>query len=205
MANFLAKLFGTKYDRDLKMLNPIKDAVLEAWEDIKKLSNDELRGKTLEFKELIREAIKDSENQIAAIKQELNDNYDMEIGRKQELYKEMESLEKESYEKTQAVLDDILPEAFAVMKETARRFKENEYVEVTATQMDMDIAAYRECVEVENGIARYRTEWSAGGNMIQWDMCHFDVQLMGGAVLKEKSRKWRPVKERRWWPHCPSI
>ena len=185
MANFLAKLFGTKYDRDLKMLNPIKDAVLEAWEDIKKLSNDELRGKTLEFKKMIREAIKDSENQIAAIKQELNDNYDMEIGRKQELYKEMESLEKESYEKTQAVLDDILPEAFAVMKETARRFKENEYVEVTATQMDMDIAAYRECVEVENGIARYRTEWSAGGNMILWDMCHFDVQLMGGAVLHQ--------------------
>ena len=185
MANFLAKLFGTKADRDLKQLNPIKDSILEAYEDIKKLTNDELRAKTLEFKDIIREAVKEDEDRIAEIKLELNDNYDMPIAHKEELYKEMEHLEKNSYKKTQEVLDDILPEAFAVMKETARRFKDNEIVEVTATQRDMDLAATRDCVEIVDGKARYHNAWMAGGNMIKWDMCHFDVQLIGGVVLHQ--------------------
>ncbi len=185
MANFLTKLFGTKYDRDLKALEPIKDAVLEAWQDVQKLSNDELRAKTIEFREIIHNEIHEEEARLAEIRQEIDENYDMELDRKQHLYGEIDQLDKKIYKKTQSVLDDILPEAFAVMKETARRFKENDVVEVTATQMDMDIAAYRDCVEIVDGKALYHNTWSAGGNMIKWDMCHFDVQLMGGAVLHQ--------------------
>ena len=166
-------------------MGPIKDLVLEAYETIKNLSNDELRGKTDEFKQLIHEAVKDDEARIAEIKKELDENYGMEISEKEKLYKEMENLEKESYDRTQKVLDQILPEAFAVMKETARRFKDNETVVVTANQHDRDLAARRECVTVEGDKAIYQHTWSAGGNMITWDMCHYDVQLIGGTVLHQ--------------------
>ena len=119
MANFLTKLFGTKSDRDLKQLVPIKDLVLEAYETIKNLSNDELRAKTDEFKQLIHEAVKDDEARIAEIKHTLDTNYGMPVAEKEQLYKEMEKLEKESYDRTQKVLDEILPEAFAVMRPPA--------------------------------------------------------------------------------------
>src|SRR5574344_472154 len=185
MANFLAKLFGTKSDRDLKQLGPIKDNVLAAYEVIKDLTNDELREKTVEFKNIIHESIEPSERRIAEIKRELDENFKMEISEKESLYKEMERLEKESYKTTEEVLNSILPEAFAVMKETARRFKENEIVEVTATQMDRDIAAYRDCIEIVGDKALYHNSWTAGGNLIKWDMCHYDVQLIGGTVLHQ--------------------
>ena len=185
MANFLAKLFGTKYDRDLKALKPIAAYVAEAFADVQKLSNDELRGKTAQFREVIHQAIKEDEDRINEIKQSLEEHYDMPVSEKESLYKEMEHLEKKSYDTTQKVLDDLLPEAFAVMKETARRFKENETIEVTATDLDREIAAYRECVTIEGDKAIYQTSWMAGGNLIRWDMCHFDVQLMGGAVLHQ--------------------
>ena len=185
MANFLAKLFGTKYDRDLKALRPVVEHVAEAYADIQKLSNDELRGKTIQFRDIIHQTIREDEERIADIKKTLEEHYEMPVNEKEELYKEIEHLEKKSYETTQKVLDDILPEAFAVMKETARRFKENETIEVTATDLDREIAAYRECVTIEGDKAIYQTSWMAGGNMIKWDMCHFDVQLMGGAVLHQ--------------------
>ncbi|MBQ7550279.1 MAG: hypothetical protein IJT04_01965 [Bacteroidales bacterium] len=185
MANFLTKIFGTKSDRDLKHLEPIKDKVLEAYETIKNLSNDGLRAKTVEFKEIIHEAVKEDETRISEIKKQLDENYSMEVSEKESLYKEMEHLEKKAYDKTQEVLDEILPEAFAVMKETARRFKDNEIVEVTATQMDRDIAARRNCIEINGDKALYHNTWSAGGNMIKWDMCHYDVQLIGGTVLHQ--------------------
>ena len=183
--SFLGKLFGTKADRDLKELKPYLERTLAAYETIKDLSNDELRHKTVEFKQYIAETIKEEEDRIAEIKDYLDKNYDMPIHEKEDFYKELEQLEKRSYKKTQEVLDEILPQAFAVMKETARRFKENEIVEVTATQMDRDIAAYRDCIDIVDDKARYHNTWSAGGNMIKWDMCHYDVQLIGGTVLHQ--------------------
>ncbi|MCQ2264113.1 MAG: SEC-C domain-containing protein, partial [Bacteroidales bacterium] len=144
-----------------------------------------LRGKTLEFRAMIHEVVADKEARIAEIKQTLEEHYEMEVSEKETLYKEVEHLEKEVYDDTQTVLDDILPEAFAVMKETARRFKDNETVEVTATDLDREIAARRECVTIDGDKAIYQTSWMAGGNMVKWDMCHFDVQLMGGAVLHQ--------------------
>ncbi|MBQ7489312.1 MAG: preprotein translocase subunit SecA [Bacteroidales bacterium] len=185
MANFLSKLFGTKADRDLKELKPYLNKALEAYEVIKNLTNDELRHKTVEFRELIADTVREEEDRIKEIKDYLDANYDIPISEKEDFYKEVEHLEKQSYKKTQEVLDHILPEAFAVMKETARRFKENEIVEVTATQMDRDIAAYRESVEIVGDKALYHNSWLAGGNMIKWDMCHYDVQLIGGTVLHQ--------------------
>ncbi|MBR4218981.1 MAG: preprotein translocase subunit SecA, partial [Bacteroidales bacterium] len=162
MANFLSKLFGTKASRDMKELEPIKDSILEAYESIKTLSNDELRAKTQEFRQLIHDTIKEEEDRITEIRTHLENNYDMDVAEKEDLYKELEHLEKKAYDKTQKVLDQILPEAFSVMKETARRFKDNEVVEVTATQMDRDIAAYRDCIEIVGDKARYHNSWSAG-------------------------------------------
>ena len=185
MANFLSKLFGTKAERDLKELNPLLQNTLVAYEDIKQLTNDELRGKTVEFKVKIAEYIREEEERINEIKDYLDANYDLNIAEKEDLYRELENLEKKSYKKTQEILEEILPEAFSVMKETARRFKENEYVEVTATDMDRDIAAYRECIEITGDKAKYHNSWMAGGNMITWDMCHYDVQLIGGIVLHQ--------------------
>jgi len=185
MANFLTKLFGSKADRDYKELKPFLEKTLEAEKKITLLTNDELRSKTIEFRKKIKEAVRIEEERIAEIKSYLDTNYDLDIEEKQHLYKEIDVLEKKEYEKTQELLNDILPEAFSVMKETGRRFKENDYVEVTATEMDRNIAAYRECVDISGDKARFASAWSAGGNIIKWDMCHYDVQIIGGTVLHQ--------------------
>ena len=185
MANFLTKLFGTKADRDMKELKPKLNRALEAYETIKDLSTDELRHKTVEFREKIRTATEVEETRLAEIREYLDNNYDLPIEEKQDLYKEVEKLEDKVYSTTQDVLNEILPEAFSVMKEAARRFKDNEIIEVTATDLDRDLAATHDGIEIDGDIARYRNTWSAGGNMITWDMCHYDVQLIGGIVLHE--------------------
>ena len=115
----------------------------------------------------------------------MDTRYDIDVEEAELLYKELESLEKKAYDKTQDMLDEILPEAYAVIKETARRFKENDQVVVTATEMDRDIAAYRETVQIEGDKAIYSSTWSVGGNMLKWDMCHYDVQIIGGIVLHQ--------------------
>ena len=185
MANFLTKLFGTKADRDMKELKPKLNRALEAYETIKDLSTDDLRHKTVEFREKIRKATEVEENRLTEIRDYLDNNYDLPIEEKQDLYKEVEKLEDKVYNTTQDVLNEILPEAFSVMKEAARRFKDNEIIEVTATDLDRDLAATHDGIEIDGDIARYRNTWSAGGNMITWDMCHYDVQLIGGIVLHE--------------------
>jgi preprotein translocase subunit SecA len=141
--------------------------------------------KTIEFKEIISENIKEEEARIAEIQAYIDANYDMDVQEKQAFYKEIDTLEKKAYNKTQEVLNEILPEAFSVMKETARRFKEHETIEVTASELDRNIAAYRDCVEIKGDKAIYHNKWTAGGNLIKWDMCHYDVQLIGGIVLHQ--------------------
>jgi preprotein translocase subunit SecA len=185
MANFLTKLFGSKADRDNKELKPFLDKTLAVYESIKDLTNDQLRSKTIEFRAKIAQAIQTEESRISEIKAYLDTHYDIDIEEKENLYKEMESLEKKTYQITQEVLDEILPEAYSVVKETAKRFKENDVVEVTATEMDRDIAAYRACVDIKDNKAYYNSSWSAGGNVIKWDMCHYDVQIIGGTVLHQ--------------------
>ncbi|MDP4289839.1 MAG: preprotein translocase subunit SecA [Bacteroidota bacterium] len=183
--NLLSKLFGTKAEKDLKELKPILNSALEAYPAISKLSNDELRAKTDEFKEIIRERIKEEEDEIKRIKDRIEEEYDMDVEEKESLYATIERLEKESYAKTQTVLNEIMPEAFSVMKETALRFKDNEIVEVTATEFDRMLATKRANIEIVGDKARYHNKWVAGGNLITWDMCHYDVQLIGGIVLHQ--------------------
>jgi len=177
-------MLGNKSQRDIRTIDPLVHKAIAAFEIITQLSNDELRAKTLEFKEKIREHISGKENEILELKSRIN-NEEVEIEETENLYTELDRLEKESYELTQEILREILPEAFAVVKDTARRFFENEYVEVTATQSDRDLAAHRDSVVISGDKARFSNSWMAGGNRIKWDMVHYDCQLIGGVVLHE--------------------
>jgi len=184
MLDFMKKMLGNKSQRDIKTINPLVDKSLEAYEAVKRLSNDELREKTLEFRRKIKEFLSGKEKEIEELKARLNSE-DINIDEKEKLYSDLDRLEKESYELSQEVLIEILPEAFAVVKDTARRFVENEFVEVTATQFDRDLAAKKSSVEIVDDKARYSNSWMAGGNRIKWDMIHYDCQLIGGVVLHE--------------------
>ena len=184
MFDFFKKMLGNKSQRDIREINPLVDKALEAYEEVKILSNDELRARTIDFKRRISEYLAGKQKEIAELKEQINSD-ELEIDEKEKLYGVLDRLEKESYELTQEILHEILPEAFAVMKDTARRFFENEFVEVTATQADRDLAAKKASVEIEGDIARFRNSWTAGGNMITWDMVHYDCQLIGGVVLHE--------------------
>ncbi|MDD4847327.1 MAG: preprotein translocase subunit SecA [Bacteroidales bacterium] len=181
MANFFKSLFGTKSDRDVKALQPYVEKITAVYPAIKALSNDALRAKTLEFKQKIADGIAAEEEEIATLKASLS-NYDEALDR-EKIWHKIDKLEKDSYDKTQEVLLGILPEAFAVMKETARRFTENEWTEVTATEMDKSLAAHCEDVVINGDKALYHNSWIAGGSRILWNMVHYDVQLMGGVVL----------------------
>ena len=179
----LQKLFGDKSTRDIKEINPIVHKIKEAYEIISKLSNDELRHKTQEFKARITDGISEEESRIKEIKAMIETEED--IMEREKLWEQVDKLEKESYRKSQEILDEILPEAFAVMKETARRFKENPEVVVTATDFDRELAEKKENVVIQGDKAHYKNHWLAGGNILTWDMVHYDVQLIGGIVLHE--------------------
>jgi len=187
MANFLSKLFGTKADRDLKEVQPYLNAIQKVYPAIQQLSNDQLRAKTNEFKEKIRATVEAEETELATLRERVENEYDMPVEEKEGIYKRIDKLEKESYDKTQEVLNALLPEAFSVVKETARRFAENAEVVVTATDHDRALAVKRDNVNIvaseEGDKAVYKNSWMAGGNLITWDMVHYDVQLIGGAVL----------------------
>ncbi len=185
MAKFLEKILGSKSDRDIKSITPVQKKIFAVYDTIHSLSNDELRAKTDEFKKKIHEAIANEEKQIAEIKDQINQNSDLDDEQKEKMWKNIDDLEKQAYDKSQDVLNDILPEAFSVMKETARRFKENSIVEVTANDFDRELASKKEHINIVSGKAQYKNQWMAGGNLITWDMVHYDVQLIGGIVLHQ--------------------
>ena len=185
MVKFLQRFLGNKSQRDIKSLNPILQQTLSAYEEIKELSNDELRAKTSEFKNRISQEIGEEEKQIESLRKRINEEHDMDVEEKEALWKEIDELENAGYQKTQNVLDQILPEAFSVIKETARRFRDNEVIEATATEFDRELASVRPHVTVHGDKVQYKNEWEAGGNMIRWDMVHYDVQLIGGVVLHQ--------------------
>ena len=177
------KIFGTKAERDLKQLRPMLDKVLAAYETIDKLDDDQLRAKCDELKAKIQEAIAADEKRIAAIKLEIET--DIPLDKKEKLATESDKLVKKVDETIETVLNEILPEAFAIMKSTARRFKENDLIRVKATQFDRDLSATKEFVSIEGDYAVWQNHWMAGGNEITWDMVHYDVQLIGGIVLHQ--------------------
>lgn len=185
MANFLTKLFGSKSQRDLKELNPILSKCLEAYDQVTKLSNDELRAKTVEFKNLIKQTVASEQSQLDSLQQRIENEFEMSIDEKQKIYTQIEDLEKKIYDKTQSVLDKILPQAFAVVKETAKRFTENEKVEVTATEYDKYLSTIKDNVNISGDKAYFDKVWIAGGTPMEWNMVHYDVQLIGGTVLHQ--------------------
>lgn len=185
MANFFTKFFGTKSQRDLKQLNPILQKCLAAYDEVQKLTNDELRAKTIEFKGKIRTAVANEQKQVDELKARIEQEFDMAVEEKQRIYTQIEELEKKIYDKTQSVLDELLPQAFAVVKETAKRFTDNEKVEVTASEYDKYLASIKDNVNIVGDKAYYDNSWIAGGTMIKWNMVHYDVQLIGGTVLHQ--------------------
>ena len=183
LANIIGKLFGTKADRDMKQVKPILDKILAAYDSIDTLSNDELRARSAGLKERLREVEAPFEARIAEIKQALEG--DIPVSEKEKLATESDKLVKDEDEAIEKCLDEILPEAFAIMKSTARRFAQNEFIEVTATQFDRDLSINHDFVHIEGDTAVWQNHWVAGGNEITWDMVHYNVQLIGGTVLHQ--------------------
>ena len=177
------KIFGTKADRDMKALRPMLDKVLSAYDSIDKLSDDELRAKCQGLKDKIKAAIANDEARIAEIRAELEK--DIPLSQKESLATESDKLVKKVDETIEGVLDEILPEAFAIMKSTARRFKENPVIRVKATDFDRTLSTTKEFVTIEGDDALWQNHWMAGGNEVTWDMVHYDVQLIGGIVLHQ--------------------
>ena len=185
MLNFISKLFGSKSERDVKVLLPIVEKVKAEFAKLGNISNDELRAKTAAFKQTIAEGLADIDGQIAEIKDRTENNPDLDVSEKVELYTQLDKLEKDRNKELEVILMRILPEAFAVVKESAKRFKENKTIEVTATQFDRDLAARKANVVIKGDKALHHNSWLAAGNEVTWDMVHYDVQLIGGLVLHQ--------------------
>jgi len=191
----ITKLFGNKAQKDLRAIQPYVDKVKAAYESIDKLSHDELRARSFALMDQLQEAVADKKARIAELKASIEGT---PIDKREKIYNEVDKLEKEIKDQYEEVLNEILPEAYAIVKSTARRFAQNETIEVTATQMDRDLAAdprfdfveivskgQSDQVPSTKDIAVYHNHWMAGGNEIKWDMIHYDVQLFGGVVLHQ--------------------
>ena len=177
-------VFGDKSAKDIKVIMPIIDKIKVAEKNISKLSNDGLRAKTEEFKQIIKDATSSQSNEIEKLREEANSE-NISIHEKEDIYLKIDQLEDEAYEISEKVLVDILPEAFAVVKETAKRFTENEKVEVNATPFDREISGNRAHIELVDDKAIWNNSWDANGEIVTWAMIHYDVQLIGGTVLHQ--------------------
>ncbi|MGM9781147.1 MAG: preprotein translocase subunit SecA [Candidatus Cryptobacteroides sp.] len=182
-ASVIGKLFGSKSERDYKSVKPILDKILAVYPQIDALSHDELRERSAALKQQLREVEEPFEQRIAQIREELSK--DIPVSEKEKLSGESDKLVKEEDEAIEKCLDSILPEAFAIVKSTARRFKENPELVVKATPFDRNISVDHDFVRIEGDNAVWTNRWKAGGNEIQWDMVHYDVQLIGGIALHQ--------------------
>ncbi len=179
----IKKVFGTKYERDVKQYEPLVEATNEYFESYRDLSNDELRNKTLEFRERIADHLSGIDEEIRQAEAESEAVED--FNEKEALYDEIDGLIKERDKQLEVILKEMLPEAFAVVKETARRFLEHDTIPVTATDHDRDMAARNSYVSIDGDKALWKNSWKAAGGDIQWNMVHYDVQLIGGMVLHD--------------------
>lgn len=181
MFDFIKKIFGTKYDRDLKSYEGLITQINQHFTEYQSLSNDALRNKTIEFKARIAEHLSGIDQDIENLQNQALESHDMH--QKEELFDAIDQLKKDRNTHLEDILMSILPEAFAVVKETARRFTEKEELVVTATPHDMDLAAAKSYVSMEGEKAVWKNTWTAAGGEIKWSMVHYDVQLIGGIVL----------------------
>ena len=181
--NSVIKLFvGDKQQKDLKILQPVVDDVNKFETAVSKLSNDALRAKTTEFKTRIKTATKEFDETVAALEEEA---IKAGIDRQEDIYAEIDTLKDEAYTVSEATLLEIMPEAFAVVKETAKRFVESTEIEVTATPFDRELSGERDHITLEGDKAFWANSWDAAGKPVTWDMIHYDVQLIGGSVLHQ--------------------
>jgi len=183
MLKFLSKLFGSKSERDIKAIMPIVNKIKEEYDKLSGLTHDELRAKTQEFKQRISTYLQEIDNEINDLKNTAESTEDME--EKTSIYDKIDKLTKDRDKKLEEILLEILPEAFAVVKDTARRFTENKEVEVTATEFDRDLAARKPNVTINGDKAVWQNTWNAAGTEVTWNMIHYDVQLIGGIVLHQ--------------------
>jgi preprotein translocase subunit SecA len=184
--NTIAKVFGSKSERDLKTIYPIVTEINQAYEKLRDLSHDELRGKTAEFKMTIAEHLKGIDAEIAEVKTAAEAEKDLHA--KEDLFRNVDKLKKQRDEQLEEILKQILPEAFAVVKETARRLSEDKELVVTATEFDKTLATNRRIkkpVRIEGDKAIWSNSWEAAGSLVTWNMIHYDVQLIGGIVLHQ--------------------
>lgn len=185
ITNTLKKIFGDKSDKDIKVSMPLVNKSNEIFATLQNITNDELRAKTAALKAKIKEATQASEEEIEALNKQVADNPQMEIHEKEAIFKQVDNITKKIDEIIESVLLEILPEAFAIVKETASRFKNNESLTVTATDFDRDLAAIRGSIDIEGDKAIWHNKWLAAGAEITWDMVHYDVQLIGGIALHQ--------------------
>ncbi len=182
LSSIIKLFFGSKADKDRKQIEPYVQKIKDIYPSIEKLTNDELRAHSAALMKQIADFIAEDEAHIVEQKAKL-ELAETTLSEKEKISKDIETTKKRIDDKIEQKLDEILPEAFAIMKDTARRFTENEVVEVTATQFDRNLAASKDFVTIEGDKAIYATHWTAGGNDLKWEMIHYDVQLFGGVVL----------------------
>ncbi|WP_462247589.1 preprotein translocase subunit SecA [Ekhidna sp.] len=180
-----AKIFGTKTEKDLKELTPYVGLINAEFDKLKSITDDELRGKTEELKGIIKDRLKEIDDEIAALHKQVEDDTSLDVHQKEDIFGQIDKLESDRDVELEKVLMDILPVGFAVVKETARRFAENEKIVVQATQHDKEIAARKNNVEISGETATWKNKWIAAGNEVVWNMVHYDVQLIGGVVLHQ--------------------
>ena len=183
LADVIKALFGSKAERDYKAVKPTLQKVLAIYPQIDALDNDGLRARSAALRDKLSKVEEPFEKRIAEIREELEK--DIPVSEKEKLAGESDKLVKDEDDAIEKALDEVLPEAFAIIKSTARRFAQNETIEVTATQFDRDLSAGHDFVSIEGDKAVYRNHWVAGGNEITWDMVHYDVQLIGGIALHQ--------------------
>lgn len=182
--SFLTSLFGNKSSRDMKLIQPLVETVKEAYPDIEKLSNDELRAKTQEIKTYVQAAAKPFQDKIEELKAQVEET---PIDEREPIFIEIDKQDKDMLEALEKALNDVMPVAYSIVKDTARRFKENAETIVTASDFDRELAANpaNDFVTIDGDKAIYHNEWTAGGNKIKWDMVHYDVQIFGGITLHQ--------------------
>ena len=182
ITKLLQSLFGNKSTRDMRLIQPIVEKVKAAYPEIQALDNDGLRAKTKEIQRYVQDSAKEQKAKVAELKSKIEDT---PIDEREVIFNQVDKIEKEILEIYEEALNEVLPVAFSIVKETARRFTENEEVVVTATDFDRELAATKDFVRIEDDKAIYSNHWMAGGNDTKWDMVHYDVQLFGGAVLHQ--------------------
>lgn len=185
MLKLIAKIFGTKSQRDIKAVEPLVKETIAEYEKLQSISNDQLREKTNEVRQTIRNFVAQIDAQLAELHKNIPDNPELDINEKEGIFAQIDKLEAERNKELEKVLLQVLPKAFAIVRETARRFKENEYIEVTAQDFDIRMSATHANVTLQGDKARWAKQWMAAGNLITWDMVHYDVQIIGGIVLHQ--------------------